>query len=94
MSYKNFLTYLFETFHIKDKTGIVDTLDKFQTILLDINTGEFVTMRPPKGEPPTFEELWELNKDEVKETNKLDVQVERAKGLIDKLWQQKKKNKK
>jgi hypothetical protein len=96
LPYNKFKEFLLGSFFVKNTTEVMELLDKFQTILIDENGDHQVIKPEANHKDVTFDELYEMNKKEdPDETNKAaNPMLERAKGIIEHIWQTKKNPKK
>lgn len=76
LPYYEFKKYL-SSFKIENRIEIINALDKFETIFLDIKTGTWEIKKREINENISFEELYELNKKEEKKTK-----INKAKNII------------
>lgn len=67
MTYKKFVPFLFENFFIVNRKALIDSLDSFQTILLDTESGEWKEQNTSHIDITkySFADLWELNKEKI-----------------------------
>lgn len=63
LNYYKFLDYI-HSFNIQDFENFKNYLDRFHTILVDLQTGEW-KLYEEKRKEATFEELWKMNASEI-----------------------------
>jgi hypothetical protein len=91
MKYYKFLEYLNKEFQILNFFELKDALDRFKTIILySDNTWEII---PDEVSNVSFEQLYAINnEDQEKEKSVFDRQVDRQKGLLNQIFDFRKKD--
>lgn len=90
MEYHKFVKFLYQSFFIKEREKIIDSLDSFKTILLD-KSGDFIIVSPDLDlSKYSFNDLFELNGNKEDKKDGIDIAVEQSKRLIEQLWKKSK----
>lgn len=91
MKYNSFLDFLYKDHYIKDPGELKNQLDRFKTILLNLDTGEWEVKEVIIDEQDvTFEEMLKLNEENSITTNSLKDQENKI-SPFEKLVENKKK---
>jgi hypothetical protein len=84
MPYYRFLEYLNKEFEIRNFFELKEKIDKFQVIILySDNTWEVIK---DEIQEASFQELYELNKEDQEEKNSFDEKVEKSKIHLNKIF--------
>lgn len=92
LAYRKFLTFLFENYQPVRRADLINELDRFETIVLDKDTGDWKVLLPELNiNNYSFKELAENNNgivtpDTQEEKYEEVRNVNSSKAFIDKMW--------